>query len=56
MRNVIRPSPIPMPPRASFIESANDVEAAQDGHIHIERINAPLLVASGTDDDFHAST
>ena len=54
MRNVIRPSPIPTPPRASFIESANGVEAAQDGRIHIKRINAPFLAAGGSGDDFRA--
>lgn len=37
-----------------IIEIANDVEAVQDGRIHIERVNAPFLAAGGTADDFRA--
>jgi hypothetical protein len=36
------------------IEIANDVEAAQDGRIFIERVNAPFLAAGGTGEDFRA--
>ena len=39
-----------------LIEITNGIEAAQDGRIHIERINASFLAAGGTDDDFHAGT
>jgi hypothetical protein len=37
-----------------IVEIANDVEAAQDGRIYIERINAPFLAAGGSGDDFRA--
>jgi hypothetical protein len=37
-----------------LIEIANDVEAAMDGRIFIERVNAPFLAAGGTADDFRA--
>ena len=35
-----------------LIEIANAVEAAMDGRIYIERVNAPFLAAGGTGDDF----
>jgi len=37
-----------------IIESANDVEAVQNGRIYIERVNAPFLAAGGSGDDFRA--
>jgi hypothetical protein len=35
-------------------EIANGVEAAQDGRIYIERVNAPFLAVGGSGDDFRA--
>jgi hypothetical protein len=37
-----------------LVEIANGIEAARDGRIFIERVNAPFLTASGTADDFRA--
>ena len=37
-----------------LVEIANGIEAAQDGRIYIERVNAPFLAAGGTGDDFRA--
>ena len=37
-----------------IVEIANGVEAAQDGRIYIERVNAPFLAAGGAGDDFRA--
>jgi hypothetical protein len=37
-----------------LVEIANDVEAAQDGRLFIERVNAPFLAAGGTGKDFRA--
>jgi hypothetical protein len=36
------------------IEIANDVEAAQDGRIFIERVNEPFLAAGGSGQEFRA--
>jgi hypothetical protein len=49
-------SPFTNPDAAArkIVEIANDVEAAQDGRIYIERINAPFLAAGGSGDDFRA--
>jgi hypothetical protein len=37
-----------------LVEIANGIEAAQDGRIYIERINAPFLAVGGSGDDFRA--
>jgi hypothetical protein len=37
-----------------LVEIANSVEAAQDGRIFIEQVNAPFLKAGGSADDFRA--
>jgi hypothetical protein len=37
-----------------LVEIANSVEAAMDGRIYIERVNAPFLAAGGTGNDFRA--
>jgi hypothetical protein len=35
-----------------LVEIANDVEAVMDGRIFIERVNAPVLAADGSGEDF----
>ena len=37
-----------------LVEIANGIEAAQDGRIYIERVNAPFLAEGGSGDDFRA--
>ena len=37
-----------------LVEIANGIEAAQDGRIYIERVNAPFLAAGGSGKDFRA--
>jgi len=35
-------SPTPIAAARKLVEIANDVEAVQDGRIHIERVNGPM--------------
>ena len=37
-----------------LVEIANDDEAVHNGRLYIERVNAPLLAAGDTGDDFRA--
>jgi hypothetical protein len=50
----VAPRPFADPDVAArkLVEIANSIEAAQDGRICIERVNAPFLAAGGTGEDF----
>ena len=37
-----------------IVETANGVEAVQDGRIFIERVNEPILAAAGSGEQFRA--
>jgi hypothetical protein len=37
-----------------LVETANAVEAVQDGRIFIERVNGPFLAEGGTPDQYRA--
>jgi hypothetical protein len=52
----VTPRPFADPDVAArkLVETANAVEAVQDGRICIERVNAPFLAAGGSGDDFRA--
>ena len=52
----IEPHPFANPDVAArkLVETANGVEAVQDGRIYIERVNAPFLAAGGSGEDFRA--
>ena len=52
----VQPRPFADPEVAArkIIEIANGVEAAQDGRIHIEKINWPFLQAGGSADEYVA--
>ena len=52
----VEPRPFANPDVAArkLVETANGVEAVQDGRIYIERVNAPFLAAGGNGNDFRA--
>jgi len=57
MKKFVEPSPLSDPEIAArkVVEIASGVEAVQDGHIHIEKINAPFLFEiKGTPDQYKA--
>jgi hypothetical protein len=49
-----RPLADPDAAARKLVEIANDVEAEQDGRIHIERVNEPFLAAGGSGEQFRA--
>jgi hypothetical protein len=49
-----RPLADPDAAARKLVEIANDVEAVQDGRIHIERVNEPFLAAGGSGEQFRA--
>ena len=52
----VEPRPFANPDVAArkLVETANGVEAVQDGRIYIERVNAPFLSTCGSGEDFRA--
>jgi hypothetical protein len=51
-----RPVAYPDLAARKLAEIANGVEAAMDGRIYIERVNAPFLAAGGSGEDFRKFT
>lgn len=49
-----RPFADPQKAARKLIEIAKEVEAVQDGRIHIEKINLPYLRAGGNPDEYAA--
>ena len=57
MKRLVQGNPLSDPEAAArkLIEIANDIEAVQDGRIHIEKINSPFLFQlNGTPAEYKA--
>jgi len=49
-----QPFAVPDAAARRIVETANGVEAVQDGRIFIERVNEPFLAAAGSGEQFRA--